>query len=173
MTALKNFRWTTSRESICKTQRGPPGVNWVVTVSWVQVQTIRLPAKFTSRYRLRILLPTPLLPLSWVQRVLNDLQKTRLSRLRMMIRLLTHPLPPFRVAGRAYWRETRGGGGRGTKSYDREEAWPSVNYSILSGCVGRQTRPCNSSSFRPNTVDAQCHSRRKATKRQILNEKKY
>jgi hypothetical protein len=25
------------------------------------------------------------------------------------------------------------GGGRGTKSYDREEAWPSINHTILSG----------------------------------------
>ncbi len=24
------------------------------------------------------------------------------------------------------------GGGRGTKSYDREKAWPSINHSILS-----------------------------------------
>jgi hypothetical protein len=32
------------------------------------------------------------------------------------------------VAGRAYWR-----GGGGTKSYDSEEAWSSINHSVLSG----------------------------------------
>ncbi len=28
-----------------------------------------------------------------------------------------------------------GGGGRGTKSYDREKAWPSIDHSILSGAT--------------------------------------
>jgi hypothetical protein len=34
-------------------------------------------------------------------------------------------------ASRAYWREGWGGE-RGAKSYDREKAWPSISYSILS-----------------------------------------
>jgi hypothetical protein len=30
-------------------------------------------------------------------------------------------------------RRGRGGGGRGAKPYDREQAWSSINHSILSG----------------------------------------
>ncbi len=37
------------------------------------------------------------------------------------------------VAGRAYWRERRVGGGDGAKSCDGEKAWSSINHSILSG----------------------------------------
>jgi hypothetical protein len=78
------------------------------------------------------------------QRVLNYIQRTKLSRCRM-IRLLPHPLPPLTtesclsflvfmcVADRASWRDMGGRGGQGTESYDREKAWPSINYSILSG----------------------------------------
>jgi hypothetical protein len=32
----------------------------------------------------------------------------------------------------SYWR-VEGGGGRGTKSYDGEKAWSSINHSLLSG----------------------------------------
>jgi hypothetical protein len=35
------------------------------------------------------------------------------------------------VAGSAYWRERGELGGRGTESYDRKKAWPSINRSIL------------------------------------------
>ncbi len=38
---------------------------------------------------------------------------------------------PACVAGRAYWQERRGGGGK-TVSYYSEKAWPSINHSILS-----------------------------------------
>jgi hypothetical protein len=33
-----------------------------------------------------------------------------------------------------------GMGGRGAKSYDREDAWPSINYSIFSGKIERQPK---------------------------------
>ncbi len=45
---------------------------------------------------------------------------------------------PWRVAGRAYPRERRGGAGIGTKSYDGEKAWSSMNHSILSDHEGKQ-----------------------------------
>ncbi len=58
------------------------------------------------------------------------------------------PLPPASylsflslcVGGRAYWRDKGRVGGRGAKSYDREEAWPSINHSILSGKFEGQTK---------------------------------
>ncbi len=47
------------------------------------------------------------------------------------------------VAGRANWRERCGAGGRrGAKSYNREEAWPSINHSILSAYFPIQIKPC-------------------------------
>ncbi len=62
-----------------------------------------------------------------------------------MIRYLAHLLPPLLpsigclsvsvflcVACLACWREMVGGAGQGIKSYDRENAWPSINNSILS-----------------------------------------
>jgi hypothetical protein len=76
------------------------------------------------------------------QRVLNDLWRARLSR-RRIIWLLGHPSPPInkfnrrhtgRLRKRTNFTRKRGEGGwRGAKSYDREEAWPSINHSILSG----------------------------------------
>jgi hypothetical protein len=62
-----------------------------------------------------------------------------------MIRLLANPLPlPSPVSKLSLHlslpvelTEGRGweGGGRGAKSYDHEEAWLSINYSILSGLL--------------------------------------
>ncbi len=76
------------------------------------------------------------------QRVLNDLERARLSCGRMV-----HLLPPFLpppppsvsklslfLAGWAYRREEGGYVvGEERKSYDRGKAWPSVIHSILSG----------------------------------------
>jgi hypothetical protein len=63
-----------------------------------------------------------------------------------MIRLLAHPLPLLSrqlvvsfshssCVSPVELTDERGGrgGGRGAKSYDGEKAWPSINYSILSG----------------------------------------
>jgi hypothetical protein len=76
------------------------------------------------------------------QRVLNDLQRTSLSR-RRTIWLLPHHLfrqqvvslsqsscvsPVELFDGR---KDLEGGGG--AKSYDGENAWPSINHSTLSG----------------------------------------
>jgi hypothetical protein len=53
-----------------------------------------------------------------------------------MIRLLAHPLSPlffYKVVSLSQSSEGRGrGGGREVNSYDRENAWPSTNRSILS-----------------------------------------
>ncbi len=47
------------------------------------------------------------------------------------------------VAGRANWRERCGvGGGRGAKSYNHEEAWLFLNFSILSAYFPTQLKPC-------------------------------
>ena len=63
-------------------------------------------------------------------------------RLSSRVWSLDHPLPSASclsfsvflcVAGRAYWRERRVGGGDGAKSCDGEKAWSSINHSILSG----------------------------------------
>ncbi len=60
-----------------------------------------------------------------------------------MVRLLPFPPIPWEiclsfsvfpwVVGRAYWRERRGVGGRGAKSYDHEKVGPSINpqYSLV------------------------------------------
>ncbi len=75
------------------------------------------------------------------QRVLNALQRTRLSCDRM-IRLLAHPRPPSPVSDLTLFLSitvccrssllTGERGGDGAKLYDSEEAWPSINHSILS-----------------------------------------
>ncbi len=70
-----------------------------------------------------------------------------------MIRHLANTLPPLSrqkviylfpiflcVASRAYRRERGRRGGRGAKSFYREEAWPSINHSILSGKFEGQTK---------------------------------
>ncbi len=44
------------------------------------------------------------------------------------------------VAGRAFWRERGIGGGRRAKSFDREKAWSSVNYSILAAVLNQQQK---------------------------------
>jgi hypothetical protein len=77
-----------------------------------------------------------------LQRVLNNSQRTMLSRGRM-IWLLGHPLPPSLVSklgrrhtGRLRKRDNLAdgrGGGRGAESSDRKKAWSSINPSILSG----------------------------------------
>ncbi len=36
--------------------------------------------------------------------------------------------------GRTYWRERGGGDGRGAKSYDRKNSWPSVSFNTLLIC---------------------------------------
>ncbi len=79
------------------------------------------------------------------QRVLNDLQRSRLSCGGRMTRLLAHPLPsPLRwsgclsfsvflcFAGRAYWLG-EGRGRWGAISCYRKKAWSSINHAILSG----------------------------------------
>ncbi len=74
----------------------------------------------------------------YLNRVVNDLQRTRLSRCRM--NLLPLPLTSVSSTGAATHRKTGKGrqhadgrGGRGeANSYDCEKAWPSVNHSILS-----------------------------------------
>ncbi len=69
------------------------------------------------------------------QRVLNDLQRARLSR---SLWLGSSPPPSTGDTQEDWERETtcsreRGeGGGRGTESFDRKEAWASTNHSILS-----------------------------------------
>ncbi len=84
--------------------------------------------------------------LEYNRRVLNDLKRTWLSR-RNMIWLLPPPSPPLSAptsvistgnktgglrkrANLLTWEE--GGGGEETRSYDGENAWSSINYSILS-----------------------------------------
>jgi hypothetical protein len=56
-----------------------------------------------------------------------------------MIRLLAHPLSPlffYKVVSLSQSSEGRGrGGGREVNSYDRENAWPSTNRSILSRSI--------------------------------------
>ncbi len=77
---------------------------------------------------------------SCTQRVLNDIQRTRLS---CVCDPATRPSPPphqqvvFLFMCRQSSLLTGEGerGGRGTKSYDPEKAWPSINHSILSGCT--------------------------------------
>ncbi len=62
-----------------------------------------------------------------------------------LIRLLAHPLPPLRQqvvffpclpvcrGSSLYTEKGAGGGARGAKQYDREQAGLSINYSVLSG----------------------------------------
>jgi hypothetical protein len=74
-------------------------------------------------------------------RLLNDLQRTRLSRGRI-IRLLANPIPnPLPSVSSTHRKAEkkrqllngRGGeGGRGAESYDRKEAWSSINPSVPS-----------------------------------------
>ncbi len=77
------------------------------------------------------------------QRVLNDLQRTRIS-CRRMIWLLAHPLRPPLPSGMLDRRHTirlrkrdnvpkGGGGGDGAKSNDGRKVQSSTNHSILSG----------------------------------------
>jgi hypothetical protein len=85
------------------------------------------------------------------QRVLNDLQRTRLSR-RRITWLLSHPLPSLPSAsstGRHTGRLRKcdknllgegGEGGEGAKSYDGEKAWSSINHSILSALAHWQIK---------------------------------
>ncbi len=83
---------------------------------------------------------------TYIQRVLNDLERTRLSSCRV-IWLLPNPLPPSPVC-KLNWRHTgklrkrdnlptgEGGGlGGGAKSYSGEKAWFSMNPSILSAYI--------------------------------------
>ncbi len=76
------------------------------------------------------------------QRVLNALQRTRLSWRRMIWLLTLTPspvskmslflsLPVFRLSS-LLTGEVWGGGGGGAKSYNREKAWSSTNHSIPS-----------------------------------------
>ncbi len=71
------------------------------------------------------------------RRVLNDLERARLSWARM-IRLLVHPLPPtltfswaLCAAVRAFWRKTGRGGGWARSQIITATAWPSINHAIL------------------------------------------
>jgi hypothetical protein len=75
------------------------------------------------------------------QRVLNDLQRTRLSSGRM-IRFPAHTLPLSPVRKLSLFLnlppdELTGGreedGVGEDKQFDRGKAWPSINHSILSG----------------------------------------
>ncbi len=60
------------------------------------------------------------------QRVLNDLYRTRLFR-RLAI-------SQYSCMSSVELTDKRGGGSEGgAKSYDREEAWPSIKHSIISG----------------------------------------
>ncbi len=57
-----------------------------------------------------------------------------------------HSFSVFRgVAGQAYWR-----GGGGAKSYDSENAWSSINHSILSAPTNRQNLIHNSARSHPH-----------------------
>ncbi len=72
----------------------------------------------------------------WIQRVMNDLKTSKLSRGRM-IWLLPHPLPLLRHTGRLRKKDNlltgQGeGSGRGAESYDGKKSWSSINHSILS-----------------------------------------
>jgi hypothetical protein len=78
-----------------------------------------------------------------IQRILNDLWRTRLSR-SCMIWLHPPPLPPSsdrQHIGRLKKRDNFLMGeegeevGGGAKSYDGEKAWVSINYSKLSGLI--------------------------------------
>jgi hypothetical protein len=75
-----------------------------------------------------------------LQEVLNDLQRTRLY-CGSVIRLLAHSLPhPFPISKASLFFqsscvspvELTDRGVRGAKSYDREKAWHSINYSLFS-----------------------------------------
>ncbi len=85
--------------------------------------------------------PTPSLCVwAWIgkdQRVLNDLKRNLFSWFGSST-TQSSPLPVSKISPFLSGRKsllTWGGNvwGRGTKSYDREKAWPSINHSILSG----------------------------------------
>jgi hypothetical protein len=56
--------------------------------------------------------------------------------------LAPHPPPTL---PRQFLTEEGGGGGRGTKSYDHEKVWSSINHSILSAYthIKSNNPPCN------------------------------
>ncbi len=81
-----------------------------------------------------------------MHRAMNDFQRARLSRGRM-IQLHAYPIPsphvPISKLDRRPTRKPRKSGymltgrsGRGAESYDRKKAWPSKNHSIPCGGGG-------------------------------------
>ncbi len=87
------------------------------------------------------------------QRVLNDLQRTKLSC------RLAAPSPPSSVSKLSLFLNLSlccpvqlthgkgGGGGRGAESYDYKKAWASINHSFFSGPKDRREK--DASKCRP------------------------
>ncbi len=90
------------------------------------------------------------------QRVLNYLQRARLSCCRM-IWLLSHPLPPFRKNVVSLSQSScvspvqliDGRGAGGAKSYDDEKAWSSLNRLILAvqNILGVKEKNCRTAEI--------------------------
>ncbi len=92
---------------------------------------------------------------------MNDIKRTRLTR-RHIIWLLTHSRKLDRRHRRSprkrdnFLTGVKGEGGVGTKSYDDEKAWSSINHSILSdSCYASRKSSC-SGDRRPNVQNKLC-----------------